>query len=92
LKTENPSTLTAVSLLAHSHLLSGHYYEVLSILQPYINDTDVLKEDKIEFFYLMGRANHALQRSNDALGWFLHVESIDPTYRDNAERVKQLKK
>jgi tetratricopeptide (TPR) repeat protein len=92
LRTENSSTLTAVALLAYSHLLSGQYFEVLSVLQPYINDTEVLKEDKIEFFYLMGRANHALARTSEALGWFLYVESIDPSYRDNAERVKQLKK
>jgi tetratricopeptide (TPR) repeat protein len=92
LRTENSSTLTAVYLLGQSYLLSGQYFEVISVLQPHINDTEILKEDKIEFFYLMGRANQALHRSTEAFGWFNLVESIDPSYRDNAERLRQIKK
>ena len=45
LRAESAPTLIAVSLLGQSHLLSGEYYEVLSVLQPYINDAETSKEE-----------------------------------------------
>jgi tetratricopeptide (TPR) repeat protein len=80
----------AVSLLAYGHLMNNRPFETISVLQPFINDVEVCPENRMEFYYLMGRAHQTLGRKSEALGWYLHVQQIEPTYRDTFERIKQL--
>lgn len=80
----------AVSLLAYCHLMNDEAFEAIEVLQPFINDMDIVEKDKVEFFYLMGRASQALGKKSEALGWYKQAQKIDPNYRDSEDRIKRL--
>lgn len=48
--------ISCTSLVAYSLILAGNPYEAIVRLQPLLNDIEIDKEDKLNLFYLMGRA------------------------------------
>ena len=65
-------------------------YEVVEILQPFLNDMDIVEKNKVEFYYLMARANQSLGKKPEALGWYKQTLQVEPNYRDCEDRIKQL--
>jgi tetratricopeptide (TPR) repeat protein len=80
----------AISLLAYCHLMNEEPYETIEVLQPYLNDMDIVERDKVEFYYLMARANQSLGKKPEALGWYRQTTQVEANYRDCEERIKQL--
>ena len=79
----------AISLLAYCHLMNEEPFETIEVLQPFLNDMDIAERDKVEFYYLMARANQALGKKPEALGWYRQTTQVEPSYRDCEERIKQ---
>lgn len=89
--------LSVVNLLALSHILNGQPYEAVSELYPILEDSEVKQEDKIDLFYLMGRAYEAVfyQDSSQSTGelatsYFGSVLSMDLKYRDAEYRFHKI--
>ena len=80
----------AISLLAYVHLMNEEPYEVIEILQPFLNDMDIVEKNKVEFYYLMARANQSLGKKPEALGWYKQTLQVESNYRDCEDRIKQL--
>lgn len=82
--------LSATTLLAYSYILASKPFDAISCLQSLLNDPEVAIEDKIELFYLMGRSNELIRKSETARTWYEHAAQIDPYYRDIQERLRRL--
>lgn len=79
---------SALSLLAYSMILAGKSFDAIMILEPAIADHDVGPEIKVEFYYLMGRAEESLGHRENAVRWYQEVIRIDRIYRDASDRLK----
>ncbi len=82
-------TLAATALLAYALILNGKAFEASLTLEAVLGDISLELNQKIEFFYLMGRANESLNRIKLATEWYQDVLNIDPTYRDTEERIRR---
>jgi tetratricopeptide (TPR) repeat protein len=82
------SEQSAHALFAQAQLEAGRPLEAVMALQPVIKNPEIAPGDKIEFLYLMGRANAALGKHELALQWFEHVRELEPTYRDVHDRLE----
>ena len=80
-------TFPATALLAYAMILGGRAYEALLTMESTLSDSDLTPVEKLEFVYLMGRANENLKRYELAIQWYRQVHSIDSDYRDHRERL-----
>jgi len=83
--------IPATALLAHALIASGRAFEATLALEPVINDTELDKEIKVDFLYLMGRAYEALGKKENALFWYQQVHELDSYYRDVSDRMRFLR-
>jgi tetratricopeptide (TPR) repeat protein len=79
---------SATAMLAQALILGDRAFEALLVLEPMIGITTVPREQKLEYMYLMGRANERLRKFDAALNWFRLVHEIDPWYRDTDDRYR----
>ncbi len=81
-----------IGLLALSLLHQGRAYEAFFHLQPLVSDFEIRNEDKLELFYLLGRAYELMNKNSLAFEFYLQVWSIDPQYRDVERRLRKKSK
>jgi hypothetical protein len=82
--------LAATGLLAYALILSGRSFEATLTLEPVLGDSEIPREEKLDFIYLMGRAQERLQNRALALEWYGAAREIEPRYRDVEERIRLL--
>lgn len=80
--------LSATSLHAYSLILVGQAFEATLELQSVLRDSEIPIGQKVEFFYLMGRAHEEMKKTESALGWYQQVAAIDSRYRDVEDRLR----
>ncbi|MBI2711968.1 MAG: hypothetical protein HYX41_03745 [Bdellovibrio sp.] len=83
--------LSAVSLEGLCFVLMGRPHDAVSCIQPVLRDTEIKFEEKIELYYLMGRAYESLNKFTIAREFYDQVREIDPSYRDVIYRLAQLR-
>ncbi len=80
-------------LLALSLIQQGKPFDAFIHLEPMIRSFEIRTEDKVELFYLMGRAYDLMNKPDLAHEFYLQVWNLIPNYRDIETRLKeQLKK
>ncbi len=79
--------VTATSLLAYAFLLDGQPLKAIHSLQTLLRDPLLEEEQKIELFYLMGRAYELLNEWEMVFQFYDQVAEIDPHYRDLEQRL-----
>lgn len=82
------SVLSTSALIAYTLILVGRAYEATMLIQGILRDQEIKHENKLEFFYLMGRAYETMRKDELARGWFHQVMQIDPKYRDAEARAR----
>jgi len=82
--------LAAVGLMAYSLILAGRHFEAKLGIEPLLGDTELSNEQKVDFFYLMGRSCEGLKKKAEALHWYTQTRQVDATYRDVQERMRFL--
>lgn len=75
------------ALLAEAQLEAGLPYDAMASMQVILRDPQYSPGDKLQFFYLMGRACEALEQHDTARQWFGQVVAHDPSFRDAQERL-----
>ena len=80
----------ARSLEAAAQVAIGKYYEAMSAIEPFLGDQELHDHEKIDLFYLMGRACEGLGKPDEARFWYNHVVRVDEGYRDTRIRVGRL--
>lgn len=88
LSSDKESLLSFTGLLAYSLILAGRPYDATLNIQPVLRDTEIKREEKLELFYLMGRAHEYMKQPHFAVQWYQHVRDIDPRYRDIEDRLR----
>lgn len=78
---------SSICLLALALIHQGKGYEAFFYLQPWVRDFEVRSEDKMELFYLMGRAYELMHKFDLAVDQYQQIMKIDPQYRDVAQRL-----
>lgn len=81
--------LVATGLLAYALILVGRPFDATLMIQSILRDSDIRHENKLEFLYLMGRANETMRKPELALAWYQKVREIDPRYRDVEARIRK---
>ena len=89
-RADRPLMYSAAALLAYALVLSGHPFDASLVLQPLIKDLEVPLRERLEYFYLMGRAQEMLRRLDAAAEWYLKVREFDAFYRDIEERLRRI--
>jgi tetratricopeptide (TPR) repeat protein len=79
--------IAVVSLLAYVYIQAGRPHESVLILEPFVRESETQIGKKVELYYLMGRAQEALDNRALAKQWYNQVKKIDPNYRDIEERL-----
>lgn len=79
-----------ITVLAHLSL--GKPFEAMLKLEEILGKTELPQEERVHFFYLMGRTKEHLHKNDEARAWFEAVVGDDPHYRDALERLGQLKR
>ena len=79
---------SATTMQATSMIQMGRSFEAMLLLEPLIGETNIPREEKIEYMYLMGRASERLRKTEAALHWYKLVRDVDPYYRDTEDRYK----
>jgi hypothetical protein len=62
------------------------------VLTRALNEKGVDDEQLVSVLYLMGRANEALRRPDDALQYYQRVVVVDIAFRDVADRLNALER
>ncbi len=83
---------SVICLLALSLLHQGKPFEAFIQLQPLVRDFEIQNADKLELFYLMGRAYDLMGKSEMAFEFYLQVFNIDPHYRDIEKQLRKKSK
>jgi tetratricopeptide (TPR) repeat protein len=81
--------ISTVALLARAYLLAGRSYDAIHLLHAVLRDAEIVPNDKIEFFYLMGMAYEKAGDRKAALPWYGKVRELNPQYRDVIERLRK---
>ncbi len=81
--------LSANSLLGYTLTLAGRPFEAISQIQPILQDIEIKREDKIDFFYLMGRIYESINKLETSLHFYRQAAVIDPIYRDLEQRLRK---
>jgi len=79
----------AVALEAYALILAGKPFDAIATMQGLLNDSEIQADEKLELFYLMGRAYDSLKKPEMALQWYFQVKEIDPRYRDVQDRLRK---
>src|SRR5690606_32999938 len=58
--------LGATCLMATAHLASGRPLEAVMVLEPMLTDQEIARAEKLDLIYVMGRAQEALGRREEA--------------------------
>jgi tetratricopeptide (TPR) repeat protein len=82
--------VTANGLLAYALILAGRPFEATLCIEPVLGDSEVPREEKVDFLYLMGRAQERLGKPELARQWYERAREIEPSYRDAEERIRAL--
>jgi len=85
-----PIRRAAISLLAYTLIRAGRPFEAMLDIEEVIGDPEITPAEKLEFYYLMGRANEKLSRKEVAAAWYGKSARLDPDYRDVRERLKRV--
>jgi tetratricopeptide (TPR) repeat protein len=80
----------ASALLAYGLILEGRAFDAILCIEPLLLEADITNDEKIEFAYLMGRANEDLHKVAEALRWYGKVCDVFHDYRDAGERMRLL--
>jgi tetratricopeptide (TPR) repeat protein len=64
----------------------------LTILQRALSEPGVADDQLVGVLYLLGYASEALQRRDDAAGYYQRVFAVDIQFRDVADRLNALDK
>lgn len=83
--------LPATALLAYALILVGRAFDATITIQAVLRDTEILHENKTEFFYLMGRAYETMAKPDIAQRWYEQVRESNPRYRDVEMRLRGIK-
>lgn len=83
------NALSATSLLALSLIFAGRPFEAIARIQPLLRNVEIKRENKIELFYLMGRAYESMEKFDFAFQFYRQVIEIDPRYRDIERRIRK---
>ncbi|MGK5087784.1 hypothetical protein WDW86_09515 [Bdellovibrionota bacterium FG-2] len=86
----HPPSMPALALLSYAWLLAERPFEAIGVLQPHLGKTELTQEEKLEFFYLMGRAHESLHKLESAFFWYQKIQEMDYHYRDVSERMDRL--
>lgn len=79
--------LGATGLQAYALILAGRPFEATMGLEAVLGDSELPREEKTDFMYLMGRAYEGLKNPRVALQWYQQIQEMDPHYRDTDERM-----
>ena len=78
-------------LIAESLVESDLSYEAKAYLEPILSEPDLKLEQKIIYFYVMGRCEEALGRAELAKGWYRQTLEVDPHFRDAQFRLTRIR-
>ena len=84
------AVLEGACLYAYCMICAERPYDAISGLQGVLNDGEIGLHEKLEVFYLMGRAYELLKDHPQALSWYRQAKESSAGYRDIAERVQKL--
>ncbi len=87
---DSASRVAGMSLYAYAMILAARPFEALITLESALADPDVAQEQRVEFVYLVGRAQEGLKRPDLARACYQTVESWNEGYRDVRERLRRL--
>lgn len=82
----------ALSLYAYSMILAGRHFEALMTLESALADPDLGEASRVEFVYLVGRAQEGLKRPDLALICYQTVSGWEPAYRDTEDRIHGIRR
>lgn len=80
----------ALSLWAFAMIQARKAFDAVLELEAAVADTDVPEAEKLELFYLMGRAHEELGNRRLAKEWYEQARALDSQYRDIEDRVRAL--
>lgn len=83
--------LSATALVAYAHLQSHEPYRTIAAIQGVLNDNEIPREKKTEFFYLIGRAQQTIGKFSEAVSWYFQAQENEPGYRDTSDRITRCK-
>lgn len=82
--------INTVSILAFAYIENGSPYKAIMEIQNLIEDREVEVGEKVELYYLMGKANAELGKKKESIMWYLKTAHIDKNYR-NVQEILQKK-
>jgi len=85
-----PIRRASISLLAYTLIRAGRPFEAMLDIEEVLGDPEITPAEKLEFYYLMGRANEKLSRREAAAAWYGKSARLDPGYRDVRDRLKRV--
>jgi hypothetical protein len=84
--------LAARALEAYTRILGGRPFEAAMGIQSVVRDIELGPADKLEFYYLLGRAHEAMDEQDAASAWYARAAEVDPRYRDLEARQRRRRK
>lgn len=86
-----PMGFVASCLYATAKIAAKDGFSAALALEPVVSDPEISSSDKIEVFYLLGRAAELTANRSLAMQWYGEVIRVDTDYRDAAERLNRLR-
>lgn len=81
---------SAALLLAQAQIHAEHPSLAVAYLEGVLQDTELPRADKLDFFYWMARAQLALGERPEAARWLQLVRQLSPRHRDSEELARGL--
>lgn len=82
---------TASCLYATAKIAEKDGFSATLALEPVVSDPEIATVDKIEVFYLLGRAAELSSNRTLAAQWYGEVMRVDTDYRDVVERLNRFR-
>jgi len=77
----------ALILEAYCEIASSQAFAASLKLEALARESELILDEKLEIFYLLGRAYEKLEKKHEALAWFQQTSALNPKYRDVHERL-----
>lgn len=81
----------ASCLYATAKIAEKDGFSAALALEPVVSDPEIATDDKLEVFYLLGRAAELTSNRELAMQWYGEVMRVDTDYRDTAERLSRVR-
>ncbi|OFZ78793.1 MAG: hypothetical protein A2583_09700 [Bdellovibrionales bacterium RIFOXYD1_FULL_53_11] len=85
-------SVASAALHAYALISCGRAFDAILEIEPVLRDSELSRDDRIYFLYLMGLASEGLGRSGEAAAWYAQVRELDPYFRDVSDRIRIVKR